>query len=81
MSVPAEERCERVPTIASKSIVGSLYLVKLDNLNGCGHTQITMIRSALALESRTPLRAGTSLATRLLVPGLVILTVIVILPL
>ena len=73
----------RCPIIASKSIVRiaplgnspSLYLVKLDNLNGCGHTQMTMIRSALALEPRTPLRA------RLLVPGLVILTVIVILPL
>jgi hypothetical protein len=34
-----------------------------------------MNRAALALEHRTPLRA------RLLVPGLVILTVIVILPL
>jgi hypothetical protein len=36
---------------------------------------MTMVRSALALEPRTPL------AARLLVPGLVILTVIVILPL
>ena len=61
--------------IAFKSIVGSLYLVKLDNPDRCGHTQTTMDRSALALEPRTPLRA------RLLVPGLVILTVIVILPL
>jgi len=61
--------------IAFKSIVSSLYLVKLDNLNGCGHTQKTMNRTAPALEHRTPL------AARLLVPGLVILTVIVILPL
>lgn len=66
---------ERSLVIAFKSIVSSLYLVKLDNVKGCGHTHLTMNRSALALESRTPLRA------RLLVPGLVILTVIFILPL
>jgi hypothetical protein len=75
MVLPAALRCERLPIIAFKSIVRSLYLVKLDKPNGCGHTQNTMIRSALALEPRTPL------AARLLVPGLVILTVIVILPL
>jgi hypothetical protein len=73
--LPAAWRCGRFPIIAIKSIVTSLYVVKLDNLDGCGHTQITMLRSALALEPRTPLVA------RLLVPGLVILTVIVILPL
>jgi hypothetical protein len=73
--LPAAWRCGRFPIIAFKSIVTSLYVVKLDNLDGCGHTQITMLRSALALEPRTPLVA------RLLVPGLVILTVIVILPL
>jgi hypothetical protein len=75
--------CERFPIIAFKSIVSpvrfgngsSLYLVKLDNPDRSGHTQKTMIRSALALEPRT------RLAARLLVPGLVILTVIVILPL
>ena len=61
--------------IAGRSIDLSLYLVKLDNPDRGVHTQITMIRSALALEPRTPL------AARLLVPGLVILTVIVILPL
>jgi hypothetical protein len=75
MVLPAAWRCERFPIIAFKSIVRSLYLVKLDKSDGCGHTRITMFRSALALEPRTPLRA------RLLVPGLVILTVIVILPL
>ena len=53
----------------------SLYLVKLDNTDACRQTQITMIRSARVLESRTPL------AARLLAPGLVILTIIVILPL
>jgi hypothetical protein len=86
-SVPAAWSCGRFPIIAFKSIVrlahfgnaalapGSLYLVKLDNPDRCGHTQITMIRSARALEPRTPL------AARLLAPGLVILTVIVILPL
>jgi hypothetical protein len=73
--VPAAEICERLLVIAFKSIVRSLYLVKLDKPEGCGHTQITMIHSALALEHRTPRMA------RLLVPGLVILTVIVILPL
>jgi hypothetical protein len=65
----------RFPIIAIESIVGSLYLVKLDNPDRCGHTQTTMNRSALALESLTRLRAIR------LVPGLVILTVIVILPL
>ena len=53
----------------------SLYLVKLDNPDACRHTQITMIRSARVFEPRTPR------AARLLMPGLVILTVIVILPL
>ena len=52
-----------------------LYLVKLDNTDACRHTQITMIRSARVLELRTPLRALS------LVLGLIILTVIVILPL
>jgi hypothetical protein len=75
MIVPAAEICERSLVIAFKSIVSSLYLVKLDNLDGCGHTQTTMNRSALALESLPRLRALR------LVPGLVILTVIVILPL
>jgi hypothetical protein len=76
-------KCGRFPIIAFKSIVSlvpfgndlSLYLVKLDNPDPCRHTQITMTRSARALEHRTPL------AARLLAPGLVILTVIVILPL
>ena len=54
---------------------GSLYVLKLDNRDACRHTQMTMIRSALALESLTRTRALR------LVPGLVILTVIVILPL
>ena len=53
----------------------SLYLVKLDNTDACRHTQMTMTHSACVLEPRS------RLATRLLVPGLVILTVIVILPL
>jgi hypothetical protein len=68
-------RCVRCPIIATKSIVTSLYLVKLDNPDGCGHTEMTMIDSALALEPLMRLRALR------LVPGLVILTVIVILPL
>ena len=65
----------RLLDIGELSIVRPLYLVKLDNPHACGHTQKTMNRSALALE---PLSRVSALR---LVPGLVILTVIVILPL
>jgi len=65
----------RLLGIAGESIDTSLYLVKLDKRHARGHTQTTMIRSALALEPLSRTRALR------LVPGLVILTVIVILPL
>ena len=82
-TLPAAWKCGRFPNIAFKSIVRpahfgnmeSLYLVKLDNPDPCRHTQMTMTRSARVFEPRKPL------AARLLMPGLVILTVIVILPL
>ena len=65
----------RLLDIAVESIVRSLYLVKLDKAGASGHTQTTMLRSALALDRLSRRRAVR------LVPGLVILTVIVILPL
>ena len=64
----------RMPNVTSKSIVARLLKVKLDRTVARRHTQTTMNRTALALELRTPLPA------RLLMLGLVILTVIVILP-
>ena len=64
----------RMPNVTIKSIVSRLWKVKLDRTTARGHTQCTMTRSAQALELRAPLTA------QLLVLGLVILTVIVILP-
>ena len=63
--------------IASKSIVSNVVLgnVELDTVSDRGHTQYEMNRVAQALELRAPL------AAQLFVLGLVILTVIVILPL
>ncbi len=64
----------RIANVTSKSIVDALCKVKLDSTPARRHTQTTMNRMAPALELRTPLMA------RLLMLGLVILTVIVILP-
>ena len=64
----------RMPYVTMKSIVGPLCKVKLDSVASRRHTQTTMNRTASAFELRTPLSA------RLLMLGLVILTVIVILP-
>ena len=70
----------RSDVVTSKSIVSlacignKLSKLKLDSRYQCGHTLTSMISSARALEIRTPL------AAQLLVLGLVILTVIVILP-
>jgi len=69
-----------MPNVTIKSIVARLWKVKLDSRSLRRHTQTTMDRTATAfehagLELRTPL-----VAARLLMLGLVILTVIVILP-
>jgi hypothetical protein len=55
--------------------LAKLFLLKLDTAGDRGHTQVEMNRVAHALELRAPLEE------QLLVLGLVILTVIVILPL
>jgi hypothetical protein len=63
-----------MPNVTIKSIVARLSKVKLDSVWSRRHTQTTMNRTALAFEHRMPLPA------QLLTLGLVILTVIVILP-
>ena len=63
-----------MPYFTIKSIVERLWKVKLDRTMRRRHTQTTMNRTALAFELRPPL------AAQLLMLGLVILTVIVILP-
>ena len=60
--------------VTSKSIGTTLWKVKLDSVRRRRHTQTTMTRSALAHALSTPF------AARLRTLGLVILTVIVILP-
>jgi hypothetical protein len=55
--------------------LAKLFVLKLDTAGDRGHTQVEMNRVAQALELRA------ALAAQLLVLGLVILTVIVILPL
>jgi hypothetical protein len=60
--------------VTSKSIVTALSKVKLDSARIGRHTQSKMTRSSRALVLPTPL------AARFAVLGLVILTVIVILP-